>query len=83
MKKVPAWKRVLAFLLDLVGSFFILGYIIGYFTDNLTDGGFALEGGSAILLFALMIAYFVIMNKCCGGTLGKRIFGISKKKKKK
>lgn len=80
-KKEPTWKKVLAFLLDFFGSFWIFGLIIGWLTGNLTEGGFKLEGAPALLLFALMIAYFVLMNKYCGGTLGKRIFKIKKEKK--
>lgn len=83
MEKPPIWKRILAFLIDFFGSFFIFGMIIGYLTGETTKGGFNLTGGPALLLFALMIAYFVIMNKYCGGTVGKRIFGIAKKKEKK
>lgn len=85
MEKTPApmWKRVLAFLLDLFGSFFIFGMIIGYLTGGATKEGFSLTGGPALLLFALVIAYFVIMNKYCGGTVGKRILGIAKKKPNK
>jgi len=80
--KGPMWKRILAFILDLVGSFILFGWIIAKFTGETTEGGFALTGGSAFLLFALVIAYFVIFNKFLGGTIGKRIFGIAKKKKK-
>lgn len=81
MKNAPVWKRVLAFIVDLIGSFYVLGMLIGYLTGNAVKGGFQLEGGPALLLFALMIAYFVVMNKYFGGTLGKRLFGIAKKKK--
>lgn len=81
--KGPMWKRVLAFLLDLFGSFILFGLIIAKFTGETTEEGFYLTGGSAFLLFALVIAYFVIFNKFLGGTIGKRIFGIAKKKKPK
>lgn len=79
--KGPMWKRVLAFILDLLGSFILFGWIIAKFTGETTQEGFNLTGGSAFLLFALVIAYFVIFNKFLGGTIGKRIFGIAKKKK--
>ncbi|MBS0629002.1 MAG: RDD family protein [Verrucomicrobia bacterium] len=76
--KGPMWKRVLAFILDLLGSFVLFGWIIAKFTGETTEEGFYLTGGSAFLLFALVIAYFVIFNKFLGGTIGKRIFGIHK-----
>lgn len=81
--KGPMWKRILAFLLDLIGSFILFGWIIAKFTGETTEEGFNLTGGSAFLLFALVIAYFVIFNKFLGGTIGKRIFGIAKKKNPK
>jgi len=76
VQNVPTWKKVVAFLIDLIGSFFILGYIIGYFTGNLTSRGFNLNGGPAFLLFILIIVYFVVFNKFLGGTVGKRLFKI-------
>lgn len=77
MTNAPVWKKVLAFIIDLVGSFVILGFVIAVATGNTTDNGFSLNGGPALLLFALVIAYFVVMNKKFGGTLGKRLFGIA------
>lgn len=76
----PTWKKVSAFLIDFVGSMLVFGTIIAYFSGDLTSHGFNLEGAPAMLAFALMIAYFVGMKKLFGGTLGKKIFGISKSK---
>jgi uncharacterized RDD family membrane protein YckC len=76
MNKTPTWKKVFAFTLDLFGSFIIFGYLIGSATHNIVNGGFSLNGGPALLLFALVIFYFVVMNKWLGGTFGKRIFRI-------
>lgn len=83
MENAPIWKRILAFIVDLFGTFIVFGMIIGYFTGSLVEGGFNLQGWPALLLFALIIAYFVVFNKYLGGTLGKRLFGIAKKKKPK
>lgn len=77
---VPTWKKVLAFIVDFVGSFVVFGYAIALLTGNTTEDGFALSGGPAFLLFALVIAYFVVLNKYCGGTLGKRLLGATSKK---
>ncbi|HSX48447.1 MAG TPA: RDD family protein [Candidatus Nanoarchaeia archaeon] len=79
MNTVPTWKKVIAFLLDLIGSFVVFGYIIALLTGNTSQGGFSLSGAPAFLLFAIVIVYFVVMNKFLGGTLGKRIFGIAGK----
>jgi len=73
--QVPSWKIILAFVLDLVTAFFVLGYLVALLTGGTTEGGFELNGGPAILLFALVIAYFVGMGKYGGGTLWQRILG--------
>jgi len=77
----PTWKKILAFFIDFWGCFFIFGFIIAYFSGNLTNEGFHLEGMPALLEFALIISYFIIMKKYFGGTFGKKIFGIAKGKK--
>lgn len=74
-KHVPSWKIVLAFVLDLITSFFVFGYLIGLATGNTVDGGFELNGLPALLLFALVIAYFVGLGKFGGGTIWQRILG--------
>jgi len=71
------WKIVVAAILDFLLVFFGAGYVIARLTGNTTADGFELNGGPALLLFALVIAYFVVMNKWLGGTLFKRLFGIA------
>lgn len=72
--KVSLWRKILAFIFDAVLSFGGIGYLIAGFTGGRTDGGFQLNGGPALLLFALVIAYFVL-GRMMGGTIGQRIFG--------
>ena len=72
-KPVSTWRKVVAAILDFITVFFAGGYVIGYVTGSLTPEGFALEGGSALLLFALIAAYFVVFSKYLGGTLWQRI----------
>ena len=64
-------KKVIAFILDLIGSFLGFGYLIARFTGGQTEGGFNLTGAPALVLFALIIAYFVGMNRFVGTTIGK------------
>ena len=72
--KPPAqWRVVLAFFLDLITSFVVFGYIVALITGNTTDEGFALEGGPALLVFALVIAYFVLMPRIAGGRIWQHI----------
>lgn len=74
-EKVATWRIVLAFILDFITSFLVLGYVVAVIFGGTTDGGFSLEGFSALVLFGLMIAYFVVFNKFLGGTIWKRILG--------
>lgn len=74
--KGPAtWRIVLAAILDFFTAFFVLGYAVATFTGGRTEGGFRLDGWPALLLFALIIAYFVVFNKFLGGTIWKWILG--------
>ncbi len=79
LKKVATWRIVLAFLLDFVTSFSIFGYIIALIFGGITDGGFSLEGGPALLLFALVIVYFVVFGRYLGGTLWQRVLGATRR----
>lgn len=67
------WRRVLALILDLITAFAVLGYIIAALTGGTTDDGFQLSGWPALLLFASVIAYFVVFNRFLGGTIWKYI----------
>ena len=72
----PMWKRVVASILDFIGAFAVGGYLIGAGTGGLQPGGFNLEGWPAVLLFALIVAYFYVGRRVAGGTLWDRFFGI-------
>lgn len=72
-QSVAHWRIVLAAILDFFTAFFVFGTIVGNVTGEATDEGFALEGPSALALFALIVAYFWIGRKYLGGTLWQRI----------
>ena len=72
---VATWRKVVAAILDFFTVFFIGGYAIGRMTGNLTDEGFNLQGGPALVLFAVIVAYFVVFTKYLGGTLWQRLLG--------
>ncbi len=69
---VPTWRKVLAAILDFFTVFLVAGYLIAVVTGETTDGGFSLDGLSALILFAIVIAYFWLLPKY-GGTLWQRI----------
>lgn len=73
VKRVSTWRKVLAAILDFFTIFFVGGYAIGYLTGSDTSEGFQLQGAPALILFAVIIAYFVIFTKYLGGTLWQRV----------
>lgn len=77
--RIASWRIILAFILDLAMCFWIFGYLIAVVTGNTTDGGFSLEGGPALISFALIIAYFVVFNRYLGGTIWQRVLGAVRK----
>jgi DMSO reductase anchor subunit len=72
-KPVATWRKVVAAILDFLTVFFVGGYAIGYLTGNATAEGFKLQGTPALILFALIVAYFVAGSKYLGGTVWQRI----------
>ena len=67
------WRIVLAAALDFFTAFMVLGFAVASVLGGRTPNGFHLNGLPALLLFALIAAYFVIFNKFLGGTIWKRI----------
>jgi hypothetical protein len=75
-KQVSTWRKVVAAILDFFFIMFGAGYLIGYLTGELNDGGFDLHGGPALILFAVIVLYFVICPRYLGGTLFQRLLGV-------
>jgi hypothetical protein len=71
-KHVSAVRKILAVVLDILTVFIGGGYAIAAFTGDTTDGGFQLNGGPALLLFALIAVYFIVLPRV-GGTIWQRI----------
>lgn len=67
------WRIVIAAIFDFITIFFAAGFAIAYLFGGLTEDGFKLTGASALLLFAVIFAYFIIGNRFFGGTLWKHI----------
>ncbi len=72
------FRKVIAGILDFITIFIVAGVGVAYFTGGLTEGGFSLEGWPALLVFAIMIAYFVVFTKFLGGTIWRRILGVGR-----
>jgi hypothetical protein len=72
-KTVATWRIVLAAILDFLTAFFVLGFVIAWFSGGMTEGGFQLNGMPALILFVLIFVYFWAGKKYFGGTIWKRI----------
>ena len=72
-KGPSTWRIVLAAILDFFTAFWVFGLLVASIFGGATEGGFNLQGGPAMLLFALVVAYFIFGNKFLGGTIWKRI----------
>ena len=77
-KAAAVWKRVLAVILDFFTAFFVLGMVIAYVSGDTTSTGFSLDGLPALVLFALIAAYFFVGRRYLGGTLWDRILRIGR-----
>lgn len=72
-KPAAMWRKILAAILDFITAFALFGYLVAKATGNTTDSGFKLDGTPALIMFALVIAYFVIGRRFLGGTIWQRI----------
>ena len=72
--KPAKWRVVVAFILDLIFSFFVIGYVVALIFGGTTETGFSLSGFPAIVAIGLWIAYMVGMPRI-GGRVFQRLLG--------
>ncbi|POO57442.1 hypothetical protein [Agrobacterium rosae] len=72
-RQPSTWRIVLAAILDFFTAFWIFGYLVALVFGGRTEEGFSLQGMPAVLVFALIVAYFLVFNRYLGGTIWKRI----------
>ncbi|MBI2268589.1 MAG: RDD family protein [Candidatus Blackburnbacteria bacterium] len=75
-KNAPTWKKVTAFIIDLVLSFYVLGYVTALGFGRTQGSSFEIEGLPTIIVFLAVFLYFVLMNKYFSGTIGKKLLRI-------
>jgi hypothetical protein len=68
-KPVSTWRKVVAAIPDFLTIFLVGGFVVAYLSGGLTGDGFDLSGGPALILFAVIIAYFIVGRKFAGGTM--------------
>ena len=81
MQYVGVGRRLVAAFVDGLIVFFGFGFAIAALMGRATtlpDGSveFHLDGGPALLLLGLGLAYFVVLEATCGATLGKLLVGV-------
>ena len=74
-KPAGTWRKVFAAILDFIFVFALGGYVIGYFSGGLVEGGFSLSGIPAFVLFFVVVLYFIVGRRYLGGTLFQRLLG--------
>jgi hypothetical protein len=67
--------KILAAVLDFLTIFMAGGFVVARLWGLSTDGGFKLKGTPALVLFAVVIAYFWLLPKITGSTLWHWILG--------
>lgn len=70
MEPIGVGRRAVAVIIDSI-LLFIAGYAVAALTGNTTGGGFSLEGAPFFLWMAIALAYYIVMEKVSGATLGK------------
>jgi hypothetical protein len=75
--KPPFWRAMAALAIDAV---LIFGTAIGISLAIYGDG--PMGGGAGVVLFVLFGIYYFIVHPLLGGTVGDRLMGIAKGKRK-
>jgi uncharacterized RDD family membrane protein YckC len=75
MEAVGVGRRAVAIIIDII-VLGIVGWILAMLTGQTSPEGFNLVGGPAFLWFFIGLAYYVVMEKVSGGTLGKMALGL-------
>lgn len=76
-ENAPYARSVVAFLVDFIASFVVLGYAIALASGQMDQFRFHLTGNRALMLLAAMGAYFVVFDLFLGGTIGRRILKVA------
>lgn len=75
MQPVGVGRRAVAVIIDSI-LLFIVGYVIAAMTGGTTRAGFEITGAPAFIWFGIALAYYVVMEKTSGATVGKRVMNL-------
>ena len=80
MEPIGVGRRALAVIIDSI-LLMVVAYAVAVMTGGATSSGFDMQGGPAFLWFAIALAYFIVMEKTSGQTLGKKVMNLKVVKK--
>jgi uncharacterized RDD family membrane protein YckC len=75
METAGVFRRAIAVVIDGI-LLMILGWLIALGGGTAESTGFHVEGAPAALFFLIAMAYYVVMEKTQGATLGKKAMGL-------
>jgi uncharacterized RDD family membrane protein YckC len=75
METAGVFRRFIAVLIDGI-LLMILGWLIALSGGTAESTGFHVEGAPAALFFLIAMAYYTVMEKTQGATLGKKAMGL-------
>ena len=75
MEPVGGGRRAVAVIIDsiLLG---VVAYAFAAMSGGTTESGFNLQGGPFFVFSLIGFAYYIVMEKTSGGTLGKKAMGL-------
>ena len=75
MEPVGVGRRAVAVIIDSI-LLMIVGWGLAAVMGGATSTGFNLTGAPALVFFLIAFAYFTVMEKAMGATLGKKLMGL-------
>jgi len=75
MEAVGVGRRAVAVIIDGI-LLMVVGYALAMVMGGTSSTGFNLAGAPALLFFLIAFAYFTVMEKTQGATLGKKLMGL-------
>jgi len=75
MEAVGVGRRAVAVIIDSI-LLMVVGWALALVMGSTGGASFNLEGGPALLWFAIAFGYYIVMEATSGATIGKKVMGI-------
>ena len=80
MEPVGVGRRAVAVIIDSI-LLMIVAWAVALLTGGTTEAGFNLQGAPFFIVMVISFAYYIVMEKTSGATLGKMAMGLKVVKK--